>query len=174
MNFYQRMGILPLKKRINRDKCSFTTKQRMFGVFAIDEILRYRGTRFPGSRTLCHPAMCYLFRVLYCAAAAIISFHVVQDPEKWWISRLVTICKFLSCIPAFTRDICKLKKLGPCCSSQCKTCTKSKMSLNAELQNSTAGMRTENRLIKTSFCRSEREVLIFRKVSQPENIHHWP
>ena len=28
----------------------------MFGFFAIDEILRYRGTRFPGSRTLCHPA----------------------------------------------------------------------------------------------------------------------
>merc|ERR1711952_85132 len=55
MNFYQRMGILPLKKRVNRDKCSFATKQRMFGVFAIDEILRYRGTRFPGSRTLCHP-----------------------------------------------------------------------------------------------------------------------
>ena len=27
----------------------------MFGVFAIDEILRYRGTRFPGSHTLCHP-----------------------------------------------------------------------------------------------------------------------
>ena len=50
------MGILPLKKRVNRDKCSFATKQRMFGVFAIDEILRYRGTRFPGSRTLCHPA----------------------------------------------------------------------------------------------------------------------
>ena len=49
------MGILPLKKRVNRDKCSFATKQRMFGVFAIDEILRYRGTRFPGSRTLCHP-----------------------------------------------------------------------------------------------------------------------
>ena len=51
------MGILPLKKRVNRDKCSFATKQRMFGVFAIDEILRYRGTRFPGSRTLCHPDM---------------------------------------------------------------------------------------------------------------------
>ena len=50
------MGILPLKKRVNRDKCSFATKQRMFGVFAIDEILRYRGTQFPGSRTLCHPA----------------------------------------------------------------------------------------------------------------------
>ena len=50
------MGILPLKKRVNRDKCSFATKQRMFGVFAIDEILRYRGTRFPGSCTLCHPA----------------------------------------------------------------------------------------------------------------------
>ena len=53
---YVWMGILPLKKRVNRDKCSFATKQRMFGVFAIDEILRYRGTRFPGSRTLCHPA----------------------------------------------------------------------------------------------------------------------
>ena len=49
------MGILPLKKCVNRDKCSFGTKQRMFRVFAIDEILRYRGTRFPGSRTLCHP-----------------------------------------------------------------------------------------------------------------------
>ena len=55
LNFYQRMGILPLKKRVNRDKCSFTTKQRMFGVFAIDEILCYRWTPFVGSRTLCHP-----------------------------------------------------------------------------------------------------------------------
>ena len=43
------------EKRVNCDKCSFATKQRMFGVFAIDEILRYRGTQFPGSRTLCHP-----------------------------------------------------------------------------------------------------------------------
>ena len=34
---YVWMGILPLKKRVNRDKCSFATKQRMFGVFAIDE-----------------------------------------------------------------------------------------------------------------------------------------
>ena len=55
MNFYQRMGILPQKKRVNRDKCSYATKQRMFGVFAINEILRYRWTRFVGSRTLCHP-----------------------------------------------------------------------------------------------------------------------
>ena len=52
---YVWMGILPLKKRVNRDKCSFATKQRMLEVFAIDEILRYRGTWFPGSRTLCHP-----------------------------------------------------------------------------------------------------------------------
>ena len=57
MNFYQRMGILPLKKCVNRDKCSFTTKQLMFGVFAIDEILRNRWTLFVGSRTLCHPAI---------------------------------------------------------------------------------------------------------------------
>ena len=54
------LTIVPLKKRVNRDKCSFATKQRMFGVFAIDEILRYRGTRFPGSRTLCHPGLAYL------------------------------------------------------------------------------------------------------------------
>ena len=51
------MGILPLKKRVNGDKCSFATKQRMFGVFAIDEILRYRGSLFPASRTLCHPVL---------------------------------------------------------------------------------------------------------------------
>ena len=31
----------------------------MFGVFAIDEILRYRGSRIPGSPTLCHPARTY-------------------------------------------------------------------------------------------------------------------
>ena len=31
------MGILLLKKRVNRDKCSFTTKHRIFVVFAIDE-----------------------------------------------------------------------------------------------------------------------------------------
>ena len=54
---YVWMGMLPLKKRVNRDKCSFATKQRMFGVFAIDEILRYRGSRIPGSPTLCHPAL---------------------------------------------------------------------------------------------------------------------
>ena len=37
MNFYHRMGILPLKKRVNHNKCSFATKQRMFEVFTIDE-----------------------------------------------------------------------------------------------------------------------------------------
>ena len=57
LNYHQRMGILPLKKCVNRDKCSFATKQRMFGVFAIDEILRYRWTRFVSSRTLCHPGV---------------------------------------------------------------------------------------------------------------------
>ena len=61
------MGILPLKKRVNRDKCSFATKQRMFGVFAIDEILRYRRTRFPGSRTLCHPVL-NIYRANTCSS----------------------------------------------------------------------------------------------------------
>ena len=37
LNYHQRMGILPLKKCVNRDKCSFATKQRMFEVFTIDE-----------------------------------------------------------------------------------------------------------------------------------------
>ena len=49
--------MLPLKKRVNRKKCSFTTKQRMFGVFAIDKILRYWWTPFVGLRTLCHPEL---------------------------------------------------------------------------------------------------------------------
>ena len=48
------MGILLLKSE-NHEKCSFATKQRMFGVFTIDEILRYRGSPFPASHTLCHP-----------------------------------------------------------------------------------------------------------------------
>ena len=72
MNFYQRMGILPLKKRVNRDKCSFTTKQRMFGVFAIDEILCYRWTPFVGSRTLCHPGR------------KIVAFIVWSSWWYWW------------------------------------------------------------------------------------------
>ena len=52
--FAGRSGLdFPTKKCRN---CAFlATKQRMFEVFAIDKTLRYRGTRFPGSRTLCHP-----------------------------------------------------------------------------------------------------------------------
>ena len=40
--FLSKDGNITPEKARNRDKCSFTTKQRMFGVFAIDEILRYR------------------------------------------------------------------------------------------------------------------------------------
>ena len=43
------------KKRVNRDKCNFATKKRMFGVLAIVEILHYRGFPIPESRTLSHP-----------------------------------------------------------------------------------------------------------------------
>ena len=56
LNYHQSMGILTLKKRVKRDKYSFATKQRMFRVFAIDEILRYRGTRFPHFM----PPWCYI------------------------------------------------------------------------------------------------------------------
>ena len=55
LNYHQRMGILPLKKRVNRNKCSFATKLRMFVVFAVDEILCYRWAPLAGSRTFCHP-----------------------------------------------------------------------------------------------------------------------
>merc|ERR1719447_2179552 len=72
------MGILPLKKRVNRDKCSFATKQRMFGVFAIDEILRYRGSRIPGSPTLCHPVS-LPFRLLK-------GFFFVNCSSTWFLS----------------------------------------------------------------------------------------
>ena len=40
--FLSKDGNITPKKGVNRGKCSFTTKQPMFGVFAIDEILRYR------------------------------------------------------------------------------------------------------------------------------------
>ena len=85
---YVWMGILPLKKRVNRDKCSFATKQRMFGVFAIDEILRYRGTRFPGSRTLCHPVLILsLFQMSWLSKSSlsgnqnlqVAAAHIVRD-----------------------------------------------------------------------------------------------
>ena len=61
---YVWIGILPFKKRVNCGKCIFATKQRMVGVFAIDEILRYRRSPFPASCTLCHPGhecTCFLF-----------------------------------------------------------------------------------------------------------------
>ena len=46
------MGTLPLKKRVNRDQCNFAAKQRMLGVFAIDEPrspARARYATLPGS-----------------------------------------------------------------------------------------------------------------------------
>ena len=47
LKYHQKMGLLPLKKPVSRDKCKFATKQRMFKVFAIDEAT---------SRTLYHPS----------------------------------------------------------------------------------------------------------------------
>ena len=39
LNCHQRMGILPMKKRVNNDKCSFATKQSLLSMrsFAIEE-----------------------------------------------------------------------------------------------------------------------------------------
>ena len=80
---YVWMGILSLKKRVNRDKCSSATKQRMFGVFAIDEILCYRGTRFPGSRTLCHPACNKYCHTVFVFAVGINSWCSLLNPWIW-------------------------------------------------------------------------------------------
>ena len=95
MKYHQRMGKLPLKKRVNRDKCSFATKQRMVGVFAIDEILRYRGTRFPGSRTLCHPGVYRCQRTSYSfpfpLASPLITPITPSSPQTWLVlTRQVT------------------------------------------------------------------------------------
>ena len=40
--FLSKDGNITPEKRVHRDEFSFTTKQRIFGVFAIDDILRYR------------------------------------------------------------------------------------------------------------------------------------
>ena len=81
LNCHQKMGILNLKKRVNRDKCSFTTKQGMFGVFAIDEIFRYRWTPFIGSRTLCHITKPLYVSQNFCLGLATF-LHVIQPPIK--------------------------------------------------------------------------------------------
>ena len=82
---YVWMGILPLKRHVNRDKCSFETKQRMFGVFAIDEILRYRGTRFPSSCTLCHPGDKYIYIISYACLALLVlkATYTKKNYSSW-------------------------------------------------------------------------------------------
>ena len=109
MNFYQRMGILPLKKRVNRDKCSFATKQRMFGVFAIDEILRYRGTRFPSSRTLCHPGTTSDFRFYEDASDEFREFEGTLLPLwKFAFERAKVVCFEDFCIFAMWHVPCAM------------------------------------------------------------------
>ena len=132
MNFYQRMGILPLKRHVNRNKCSFATKQRMFRVFAIDEILCYRGTRFPGSRTLCHPARYQIIKIesltlCYCNSNNIaflfffwlfFTISLILDVKKTYgenfrnFSYSDKIAYLLSWFPGnFNLSFCKLEEL---------------------------------------------------------------
>ena len=42
LNYISKNGNIIPKKRVNRDKCDFAAKLRMFGVFAIDEIRVWR------------------------------------------------------------------------------------------------------------------------------------
>ena len=96
------MRILPLKKHVNRDKCSFTSKQRMFGVFAIDEILRYRWTPFVGLRTLCHPVQLFFAtfenKQMIPHWRGLIGndhFCMTQNMVWGWKNRNIEICQFL-------------------------------------------------------------------------------
>ena len=57
---------------------------RMFGVFAIDEILRYRGSPFTASRTLCHPKRISWQFVVYPGKY---SEKEIVFPEKYSFSR---------------------------------------------------------------------------------------
>ena len=52
-------NITPKKARKSR-QMQFRDKTAYVGVFAIDEILRYRGSRIPGSPTLCPPGSKWL------------------------------------------------------------------------------------------------------------------
>ena len=45
------------KKCLNFEKWDFATKQRMFGVLAIVDILCYRGLSIPEPRTLSNPGI---------------------------------------------------------------------------------------------------------------------
>ena len=47
---------ISLKKPKNREKCDFATKQSMFGVLAIIEIICYQGFPIPEYRTLSQPS----------------------------------------------------------------------------------------------------------------------
>ena len=123
LNFYQRMGILPLKKRVNRDKCSFATKQRMFGVFAIDEILCYRWSPFAASRTFCHTVS--LFNTKYCKIwpfwlLSSNTYHIEwKTPMHYTLrsmvavaSRIQVLCLFFFHIQIFQMEISTL--FNPC------------------------------------------------------------
>ena len=77
-------NITPEKARKSR-QMQFHDKQCMFGVFAIDEILRYQSTPFVFSRTLCHPD---------CIRFCILPFEDKYIVHKKFVFYLVTCCTF--------------------------------------------------------------------------------
>ena len=81
---WQNIFDLPSKdgnKRVNRDNCSFATKQHMFGIFSIDELLCYRWSRIAGWRTLCHPAL-YSKKKHFCCLLPFIDYFLRQVPHQ--------------------------------------------------------------------------------------------
>ena len=69
----------------------------MFGVFAINEILRYLGSPFPVSRTLCHPDLQQMILertrpkigLKWCASCgsfALSTISIVLSPADWYLN----------------------------------------------------------------------------------------
>ena len=72
-----------LKKRANCDKCVFATKQRMFGVLAIIQILYYRGLPIPHIKPPCLHVCRQIWRFVVNLPVCIVYFQVIWGPGKF-------------------------------------------------------------------------------------------
>ena len=74
------MGILPLKKRVNRDKCSFTTKHRMFGCLGSSLSMRSFAINEPRS-----PARALYATLLDSAKDNLVTFgNTIWNVQTWF------------------------------------------------------------------------------------------
>ena len=106
LNYHQRMGILPLKKRVNHNKCSFATKQRMFEVFAIEE----PGSPVPalyatlaGGNCLSQVLLGYVFMLVFLVLC--LDFWTFSDPRKGYQGAIASCWCNCNMIPALRRRL---------------------------------------------------------------------